>query len=308
MARNNVSWFFESASERNNNGYQPQKSSFGAFAEDGTKSFDERFNDLYESYKEMHGIDIKRDMKASSDKEYYRQVLSNCETAKKQILSGEGVIQTFVTADTAGFFTTLFDGYEYLNSSDHLSPTPEDVSQLLALSPSDKPQNYVGKLQHFSYWTYVCTVSEVDSERFIEGSVWSLRFSAIDGVSHLVSMTLRSVSAPKDGLVALCFESSAFNNAVYGLRITDAELILRSYSAFRVHKDSLRVFEGETGVYVLSGAKLVFKPVSVLSQITGSDYVIVIPNTDQTSRILSINDAIVIGGKNNYDGKVVNIH
>jgi hypothetical protein len=74
MARNNVSWFYESASERNTNGYQPQKSSFGAFNEDGAKSFDERFNDLYESYKEMHGIDIKRDMKAMmSDRSFMEQ-------------------------------------------------------------------------------------------------------------------------------------------------------------------------------------------------------------------------------------------
>lgn len=74
MAKRNVSWFYESASERNTNGYQPQKSSFGVFHEDGTKSFDERFNDLYESYKEMHGIDIKRDMKAMmADRSFMEQ-------------------------------------------------------------------------------------------------------------------------------------------------------------------------------------------------------------------------------------------
>lgn len=64
MAKNNVSWFYESASERSTTGYQPQKSSFGIFREDGAKTFDERFNDLYESYKERHGIDIKKDMKS----------------------------------------------------------------------------------------------------------------------------------------------------------------------------------------------------------------------------------------------------
>ena len=73
MARNNVSWFYESASERNTNGYQPQKSSFGLF-QDGAKTFEERFNDLYESYKETHNIDIKRDMKAMmSDRHFMEQ-------------------------------------------------------------------------------------------------------------------------------------------------------------------------------------------------------------------------------------------
>ena len=74
MAKNNVSWFYESASERNSNGYNPQKSSFGMFQEDGTKTFDEHFNDLYENYKENHGIDIKRDMKAMmSDRAFMDQ-------------------------------------------------------------------------------------------------------------------------------------------------------------------------------------------------------------------------------------------
>ena len=78
MPKNNISWFYESASERKNTGYQPQKSAFGVFQEDGTKTFDERFNDLYESYKELHGIDIKRDMKAmTADRAFMEQYKSD---------------------------------------------------------------------------------------------------------------------------------------------------------------------------------------------------------------------------------------
>lgn len=74
MARNNVSWFYESASERGSSNYQPQKSSFGTFNADGTKTFDEHFNELYESYKEQHGIDIKKDMKTMmSDRSFMEQ-------------------------------------------------------------------------------------------------------------------------------------------------------------------------------------------------------------------------------------------
>lgn len=74
MARNNPSWFFESASERAATGYQPQKSSFGIYQENGTKSFDEHFNDLYELYKESQGIDIKKDMTAMmADRSFMEQ-------------------------------------------------------------------------------------------------------------------------------------------------------------------------------------------------------------------------------------------
>lgn len=63
MAAQKVSWFYESASERKNSGYEAPSSSFGAFQKDGTQTFEEHFNDLYEKYKES-GIDIKIDSKA----------------------------------------------------------------------------------------------------------------------------------------------------------------------------------------------------------------------------------------------------
>lgn len=73
MARNNVGWFYESASERTN--YVPVKSSFCPYlGEEGTKTFDEHFNDLYENYKEASGIDIKTDIRGMlSDRSFMEQ-------------------------------------------------------------------------------------------------------------------------------------------------------------------------------------------------------------------------------------------
>lgn len=63
MAAQKVSWFYESASERKNSGFEAPSSSFGAHQKDGMQTFEEHFNDLYEKYKES-GIDIKIDSKA----------------------------------------------------------------------------------------------------------------------------------------------------------------------------------------------------------------------------------------------------
>ena len=64
MSRGKVGWFYESASERKNSGYEAPSNSFGAFQKEGTKTLDEHFNDLYEQYKESHGVDIKFDTRA----------------------------------------------------------------------------------------------------------------------------------------------------------------------------------------------------------------------------------------------------
>ena len=61
MAQNGMSWFFESASERKRTGYTEPKTSFGCHMKEGEKSFQERFEELANQYKESVGIDIKRD-------------------------------------------------------------------------------------------------------------------------------------------------------------------------------------------------------------------------------------------------------
>ena len=72
---NNVSWFYESASERARHGGDDSTSvNFGAYQKEGTTSFDEHFQDLYNQYKEQTGIDIKKDFNAMiSDKQFMEQ-------------------------------------------------------------------------------------------------------------------------------------------------------------------------------------------------------------------------------------------
>lgn len=72
-----VSWFYESANERKASGYEPPKSSFGAFQKDGEKTFDEHFEDLFEHYKST-GFDIKREMgHMLADKAFMEQYKSD---------------------------------------------------------------------------------------------------------------------------------------------------------------------------------------------------------------------------------------
>jgi hypothetical protein len=74
MANRRTSWFYESANERKNSGYEETKSSFGAFRKDGEKTFNEHFEELCENYKQQHGIDIKRDSRAMfADKAFMEQ-------------------------------------------------------------------------------------------------------------------------------------------------------------------------------------------------------------------------------------------
>lgn len=288
------------------------------------KTFDARTKDAIENYlsaskqgdlsetltasTQVSSCFIKRDIKVTGDKSYYQKILSNCESTRTTLLTGNTSHQTAVNASQAGYFSSQFDGYESLKASKHTSPDPSTVHSLLECSPQSRPTNYVGKLQHFSYWTFLCTVPSDKATLFREESTWMLRFDTVAYGTQTVTMTVQSVSDPVDEEVAITFECPSFNEALYSLRISNAQIILRSYTGYKVDKDAIRVFEGETGVYVLSGAKLVFKPLTVLFRDEERDFAVVKPNTNSPARTLILNDSVVIGGKEVYDGKVVNIN
>ncbi len=264
--------------------------------------------DALDSASSVQSCFIKRDIKTTGDKSYYRQILKNCEASRNTILTGDSAKQMAVTAGQAGYFSSVYDGYESLKASQYSAATPETVNQLLSETPQQRPKNYIGKLQHFSYWTYLCNLPVAEAQRFEVGTSWMLRFETALYGTKTVSMTVVRISEPVEGQVAVSFESSFFDEAIYSLRITDAQIILQSYTGFRVDRDAIRVYNGDTGVYVLSGAKLVFKPVSILYRNEERGFVVVTPDTKSPSRALILNDAVVIGGKDVYDGKVVNIN
>lgn len=252
---------------------------------------------------------IRRDIKAKNNKSYYTGILSNCNAAKTSIFSGNGASQHTVKATSAGYFSSVFDGYEQFRSEDYATLSPADLQKLLSASPEVRPVNFVGKLQHYSYWSFCCSVPETDAEVLIPGSSWKVRFPSSDRGSFTVTMTVKYRSAPEDGQVVLNLESSFFSDDVYSLRICDAQIILKTYSGFQIRKESIRVSDGANGVYVLSGAKLVFKPVTVLYSDDSDEFAVVaVPEDTAAARILYRNDSVIVGGKDIYDGKIVNIN
>ena len=251
---------------------------------------------------------IKRDIKATGDTSYYKTILSNCETSKKTILQGSSAQQYTVKSAASGYFTSRYDGYEFLDAADYTSVLPEDLRNLSRVAAQPIPENYVGKLQRSPTWSYLCIVSESDAERFKVGSTWTLVFDVPSYGTQRVSMKVSSVSSPVNGEVSVIFTSTGFNNALFSLRFTDAKIVLQTYSGFRIKRDAIRISEGQSGVYVLSGAKLVFKPVTVLFRSDESDFAVVAANSSVAFRTLLQNDSVVVGGKDIYDGKVVNIN
>jgi hypothetical protein len=107
MARNDnsVGWFYESASERKTGDYAP-KSTFANYQQTGTKTLEENFNQLYETYKKNNDIDIRKDI---------REMLSNRE-----------LMNDYKEALT----TPVFEGFREMSPNDpHIESIIENVNK-----------------------------------------------------------------------------------------------------------------------------------------------------------------------------------
>lgn len=81
MANNeNVSWFFEASSLRQDSVYEPELSSFAPNMTEGSdgKSFNEHFDELCQQYKQTAGVDIKNDFRGMiGDRGFMQQYKSD---------------------------------------------------------------------------------------------------------------------------------------------------------------------------------------------------------------------------------------
>ena len=77
----------------------------------------------------------------------------------------------------------------------------------------------------------------------------------------------------------------------------------RSYKGFKIDSDALRIVDDEYGVYVLSAQRVIFKPVEILYS---NDDFLIVDAAGTGSRALTSKDEVIIGGKDLYNGKIVN--
>lgn len=105
MRDDKISWFYESASEKKP-GIDPIcKTSFGAYQQEGARTFDDHFADLQDSYKESYGLDIKKDIK---------QMLSD---------------RTFMEQYKRDLLEPVFEGFRQMSENDpHIDSIIENVN------------------------------------------------------------------------------------------------------------------------------------------------------------------------------------
>ncbi len=256
------------------------------------------YTDVSADVTELKGAIMKRDY---ADYGSVKEISEKIHQLKDEIGSIKSELSgaTAISAPKAGTYSGVCDGYEdvlTLKLLKHLTP-----SKLTNVTPKSASAN-VGKLVYGESWYYAATVNASYAERFHEGESINVRLAK--GFTQDLTMKIRSVSKPEDGKVAVVFETNSYLAEVTALRHQLGQAIFATYDGLRIPSTALRVADGQTGVYCVSGANVRFKPVDIVYQ--GDSYVLVAsPKGIDDLEILRVGDEVIITASDIADGDVL---
>ncbi|HPE16524.1 MAG TPA: HlyD family efflux transporter periplasmic adaptor subunit [Oscillospiraceae bacterium] len=204
-----------------------------------------------------------------------------------------------ITAPCAGTFSGLVDGFESILTPDILDGfTPSSLDALLAEQPAGGGS--FGKLILGGTWYYACSLPEETAARLKDRTSVRLRFTR--DYTEEITMHVDRVGEAEDGRCAVVLSCDRYLEQITLLRRIPADLIFSTTTGLRVPTAAVRVQEGVTGVYCVSGLRAVFKPVTILGQ-AENYYIAAIDAAN--SRALKAGDEVIVAAGELYDGKVV---
>lgn len=205
----------------------------------------------------------------------------------------------YITAAESGYFVSSTDGFETVFTVDALETvTPEFLNDS---KPVQTPQNTIGKLVSDYDWYIAAKVSINDSLRYKEGDSLTIHTDIVSNPTLPVKVAKINISESTDSAVVI-FSCRQMSSELATMRTGAMTVVNRSYKGLKVPRKALRVVDGQTGVYTVSGIVLKFVPVSVIYSY--ENYVIC-EQEQSNSDVLRLYDEVVVKGRKLYDGKIV---
>ena len=215
---------------------------------------------------------------------------------------------TTVTADNPGYYISHVDGYENVIAYDDvLTATGDQLAAVLSADPvpESELQNCMGKLVDAFNWYLVCVLDAQTAAGVASGDRLTVDFPLTSAES--VQATVMSVLPTGDGRTVLVLQSNLMNQQYAGLRKEQVQIVLDSYTGFRVNNRAIREVDGVQGVYVVSGNLVEFKKVEIAY--SDSEYSVCVTPTDDNgnpqSGYVELYDEIIVEGTDLYDGKIL---
>ncbi|MEE0946445.1 MAG: HlyD family efflux transporter periplasmic adaptor subunit [Acutalibacteraceae bacterium] len=206
-----------------------------------------------------------------------------------------------ITAEESGFFISQVDGYESVLTTDDLEKyTPEFIDSV-------EPENSntgdsIGKIVSDYKWYIAATVTVDQSLPYKAGD--NVKIKTLLKSNPYINVVVEAVNLSADRQRAvIIFSCQEMNSELATMRSGSMTIISGEYEGLRIERGALRVNDGQTGVYIVSGMELKFVKVKVLYQ--SEDYIICEKAVADDNKSLRLHDKVVVKGRNLYEGKIV---
>lgn len=205
-----------------------------------------------------------------------------------------------VVVSSSGYFSAVTDGYEEILTPEMLRSL--NLAQLRTLDKQSGtvPEQAIGRLITGQTWYYVTEIPEERTAEYEKGSRLEVSFAGTE--LQELRMTVEYIGEPENGNCLLVLSCNKKMQCVTALRKQSASIVFDSYAGLRIPKSAIYYVDGETGVYILSGARAKWKPVEILYEY-GDDYLVAWDSSDTDH--LWPRDEVILTAEEITDGMVM---
>ena len=245
-------------------------------------------------------IQMNRKQILTGEVQGFDAMITSLEGQLASVKNGLGAPINTIKAEASGFFVSNIDGFESLlniNNIDNLNTSIFDKLN------STKPGNGFGKIVTSYDWFIVSKMTGDDYLRFSPGDSVSLK-TTIEGSEELNATVYRvNVDENKNEAVVI-FSCNIMNGNIAITRNAKMTVVTKSYSGIRISNKAIRVVDGQTGVYIIQGSIVKFRPVEIIY--TTETFSLCKRDESNLSDAIRLYDEVIEKGKNLYDGKYIN--
>lgn len=245
--------------------------------------------------------------------ESYDKELTSLAEEKNSLNEQLSGAKYIVQSPQSGYFYSTVDGYENLFALDTLDELTGDGFDKLFESVPD--ENIIasssGKIVMSSTWYIAVSINKRTAESFRDGRSYPITFQYSNNAVLNMKLERRVNRTDRDSTV-LIFSTKIMPEGFDYSRCQTVELPTVTHEGIRVSNGAIRMQDGEIGVFVVVGSKVVFKKTTVLYNY-GSYAVCAIPINPaypdrkdiaySSGTELSLHDSVIVSGEDLYDGK-----
>lgn len=251
----------------------------------------------------------RRQATVADSKDYFGAQISALTQKKNMLEETLSGVKIVTNATAAGYFYSAADGYEKTFVPSALdSITAGEFEELIKTNPDESILNgSVGKIAESSKWYLAFVTTRREAAFFTEGNKYDVAFTYSSG-KELQMRYEGTRGDTKDDEVVLVFSTGSLVNGINLTRKQEVKVIKNTMQGLKVRTSAIVNVDGQTGVYSLSTGRVVFKTAEIICE-SGGFYLVKLPNennrSERSATKVSLHDAVLIGGKNLYVGKVL---